>query len=800
MPIECPEDCSRTRAKLNNLSAALPYSALSAFEWLDTPLWAFDLARRRMAWANPAGLSFWKTDTLEELLARNFSDMTEATLTRNEAALREHAAGRRVREQWTVFPRDIPITVTLESTGITLADGSIGILYAVLQTVSDIEPRTLRAVEAMQHTTVRISLHQKNGVALLRNPSAIRTFGDCNEVAEQDDLAAMFYHGADVARLRKSVDSGCTFSAEVLLATLDGPRWHGLDARTVRDPVTAQTCTLINARDISDTKQISASNPADEERWHMLAANLTDMICRSTLDGKILYVSPACRSLLGHSETEMCGRQQIDFIHPEDRAAVLSIMSEYPSRGDTFSSTHRLLHRQGHTVWVEQTASTVRDRAGQPQEIVAVIRNIGERMRREVQESARTRAFERLAGRADLQDILQQVVAFMELEREDLACSVLLRDKDDRLYLAATGKLPAFYCTTLDGLEIAEGARCCGTAAFRGERVVLEDIREHAWLAPVQELIRQAGLVSCWSEPIKDADGQVLGVLAIYQRQAGTPTEEDSQMLRQAAYLARIAIERRRTEREIRELTVSLERRVRERTAELEQANQELEAFSYSTSHDLRAPLRALNGFSHILLEEESAHISPRNLHLLERIAANATHMGELIDDILDYSRAGRLPLKRQKVDLDSLARSVAEELSETYPHARMEISALPTVHGDPTMLRQILYNLMGNACKFSARRAEPRIRASAEAQSRPGEGQVILVEDNGIGFDMQYADRLFSMFQRIHSEKDFSGTGVGLAIVKRLVERHGGRVRVEAEPDRGATFRFTLPERKAER
>ena len=226
------------------------------------------------------------------------------------------------------------------------------------------------------------------------------------------------------------------------------------------------------------------------------------------------------------------------------------------------------------------------------------------------------------------------------------------------------------------------------------------------------------------------------------------------------------------------------------RTIELERANAELESFSCSVSHDLRAPLRALNGFAGILAQEERETLSPNGRALLDRIAHNAVRMGELIDDLLQFSRLGREALRRTAVDLSALARSFADELCEPYPGARVGIAALPVVAGDAAMLRQVFVNLIGNALKFSAGREDARVEVGVEMH---GDGQAIFIRDNGAGFDMRYAGKLFGVFQRLHKESEFPGTGVGLAIVKRVVERHGGRVWAESAPGAGACFRFTL-------
>lgn len=247
---------------------------------------------------------------------------------------------------------------------------------------------------------------------------------------------------------------------------------------------------------------------------------------------------------------------------------------------------------------------------------------------------------------------------------------------------------------------------------------------------------------------------------------------------------------RRAAEEQLAVLNAALERRVQERTAELEAANKDLESFSYSASHDLRAPLRAIAGYAHILLEDERPRLSAEGQGMLDRVMHNTERMGTLIDDILDYTRAGRRALQPLTVNLTDLARDVAARLAADYPAAQIRIGEMPCGTGDRTMLEQVLQNLIGNALKYSSKTAHPEVVVGAEeADGRT----VYFVRDNGAGFDMQYAGGLFGMFQRLHTDNDFPGTGVGLAIVKRLIERNGGEVWAVAEPGKGATFRFTL-------
>ena len=234
-----------------------------------------------------------------------------------------------------------------------------------------------------------------------------------------------------------------------------------------------------------------------------------------------------------------------------------------------------------------------------------------------------------------------------------------------------------------------------------------------------------------------------------------------------------------------------LEQRVESRTAELSAVNRELEAFSYSVSHDLRAPLRAIVGFVQILEEDHGASFNPEARRSLERVKANATRMGQLIDDLLAFAQIGRVPLTLQPVDVNDLARAVAEETLATAERPiELVIEPLPACLGEPVLLKQVFANLLSNAVKFTARTERPAIAIGTIANAET----TYYVRDNGAGFDERFAEKLFGVFQRLHRTVDFEGTGVGLAIVQRIITRHGGRVWAEGKVNEGATFYFTLP------
>jgi signal transduction histidine kinase len=259
-----------------------------------------------------------------------------------------------------------------------------------------------------------------------------------------------------------------------------------------------------------------------------------------------------------------------------------------------------------------------------------------------------------------------------------------------------------------------------------------------------------------------------------------------------ALVLAATVAERKSAQDKFRALSMELERRVQERTAQLEGTNKELEAFCYSVSHDLRAPLRTIRGFSEVLLEQCLPQLDSRGQDFLRRTCDAGAQMEKLIEDLLKLSRVARGEIDHREIDLSAIAQEIAGDLSSSEPGRKVEFAITPGVsaHGDERLLRLVIDNLLRNAWKFTGKKPEARI----EFGRTNGESSPFFVRDNGIGFDMAYAGKLFGVFQRLHSPAEFAGSGVGLAIVQRVVNRHGGRVWAEAKLNTGATFYFTLP------
>jgi signal transduction histidine kinase len=375
---------------------------------------------------------------------------------------------------------------------------------------------------------------------------------------------------------------------------------------------------------------------------------------------------------------------------------------------------------------------------------------------------------------------LDAVTAVVRQAARDLTgadgATFVLRDQDQCFYADENAIAPLW-----KGKRFPMSACVSGWVMLNREPVIIEDI--YADPRVLVEAYRPTFVRSMAMVPIRPASP--IGAIGNYWAERHHASATQVKLLQALADSTSVALENV-------QLYAELEQRVKDRTAQLEQTNHELEAFSYSVSHDLRAPLRSIDGFSQALLEDYEGKLDTTALGYLTRVRSAAQRMNELIEDLLELSRTSRAELEREPVDLSALARDVGGGLARREPERQVELVVQPDlkVVGDARLLRVVLENLLGNAWKFTGKRARARIEVGEE---RTDGQRHFYVRDNGAGFDLHFASKLFAPFQRLHDAREFPGTGIGLATVQRIVHRHGGRIWAEAQPDEGATFRFTV-------
>jgi PAS domain S-box-containing protein len=460
-------------------------------------------------------------------------------------------------------------------------------------------------------------------------------------------------------------------------------------------------------------------------------------------DGKVTDVNAATEKATGRSRNDLIGTDFSDyFTEPEKaRAGYQQVFRE----GWVQDYALEIRHRDGHFTPVLYNASVYRNADGEVLGVFAAARDITDRKRAE--EAVRQE-------RQRLHELFEMLPVYVALLTPDYHIPYANRTFRERFGEANDRRCyehlfdRAVPCENCETFKVLEG----------------NQPRTWEWTGP------DGRDYDIFDFPFTDSDG--------------------SPMIMEMGI---DVTEQKRLQRELRQMNEELEHRVAARTAELQNSNKELEAFAYSVSHDLRAPLRAMDGFSQALLEDYADALDDEGKSHLRRVRAASQRMGDLIDGILGLSRTTRSEVRRTTVNMSAVAQAVAAELQKTDPQRRVEFVIEPhlIVHADANLLRIMLENLLGNAWKFTSKHPGARI----EVGSIRHEGETAyFVRDDGAGFDMQYANNLFGAFRRLHSAAEFEGTGVGLATVQRIVHRHGGRIWAEGQVEKGATFFFTIP------
>lgn len=573
-------------------------------------------------------------------------------------------------------------------------------------------------------------------------------------------------------------------------------------------------------QDVTDRKRTVQALRDSEEQFRSAFDETNVAMVLTDINHRFLRVNTAFAQMFGYTRTELLSRSMPDITHPDDlresyarREPLLAGESQF------FEMEKRYLHKDGRVLWGLTNVSLVRGSNGQPLMYVGQVQDITERKRAEQAIASyieRLRILHQIDGALiagegmaaiaaaalpplrELLGVARAIVNLFDLENGEVE------------WLAAAGR---------HRVHVGPGVRF--SIKFMGDVEVLQRgerqlIDVHA-LPPSPEVdaLLASGIHTYAVVPMI-AGGELIGALSFGDVSEPLSAEQVS-IAQEVATQFAIAFTQARLHEHVQRQAQELEVRVRERTrelevthvelqetnaelvksaAELKAANTELDAFSYSVSHDLRAPLRAIDGFSRILLMEHATIMPDEVQEYLRDIRSSTQQMGHLVDDLLSFSQLSRQALKKQLVEPAVLVRQCLEELHRQQEGRQLEIrlGELLTCWADPKLLKQVWINLISNALKYTSKREVTVIEIGSRFGDGPRE-QTYFIKDNGVGFDMRYVHKLFGVFQRLHRAEDYEGTGVGLAIVQRVIHRHGGRVWAEAQPDNGATFYFTLAE-----
>ena len=689
--------------------------------------------------------------------------------------------------------------------------------------------------------------------------------------------------------------------------------------------IAIETKQLID--DLRDTQTDLSRRIDDANRSHTLLAEAEHIASLGSWEWLVNEATPRVMLSDGAAKILGMGNQRVllpaalaTLLHAEDSARALDLCGQiFGTQALSLDGEFRLL--QGDAArWIHVRARVERDANELPTRVIGSVQDISQQRARELQKRLRGDALASIATGSPLLESLQKIVAMHENTDPDGLCSILLAHADGGLHTAIAPRLPAGYSERIDGVQPGPAVGSCGTAAFNRQRVIVSDIDTDArWLA-YRDTAREFGLRACWSNPIIDIDGTLLGTFAVYYRDVREPTQKELDSLDKATAIAAIALEAQRSrhrledrEQRFRSLfayvpeavfelaldgtvlncnsaalqmsgyrhaelvghalveTVALEDRARmlehlqraaagetqmvelrrqrpdgsiyvsestelpiivdnqrvgvfaivrdvttERAAQLsletaldalKAHNRELEEFAFVASHDLQEPLRKVRAFGDRLRTHLSATEDDAVRDYITRMSAAAERMQRLIDDLLAYSRVGKRVERWDSIDLNAILQGVLGDLETHIEQKQAQVTAelLPTIDGDATWLRQVMQNLISNALKFSIAERAPQIRIDSEIFRRGSHRDSpiwirLRISDNGIGFEDRHAERIFAPFQRLHGQSEYAGSGIGLAIVRRIVERHGGRISAKGQTGNGAVFTVELPQSLAGR
>ncbi len=495
-----------------------------------------------------------------------------------------------------------------------------------------------------------------------------------------------------------------------------------------------------------------------EEKYRIIAENTADTITILDLDLKYVYISPSIYKLQGYTVEEAMNRNLEQTLTPDSLQIALntfleemSQINEDPAKPDkTVQLVLEEYKKDGSTIWVDNSLSLLRNEQGQPIAILSVARDITERKKQE--ESLRREQNEKSL----ILDNLAERVTYLD-------CDMRIVWANQAVMLQEGKSLDSYIGEKCYKVWHGYDEPCSGCPIVKALQT--GEVSEGVVVYPDDRFWKMTG------SPVYDKSGRITGVL---------DTALEISDLKKA-------------ERELKNLNEELEARVRERTEELIRANKELAAFTYSVSHDLRSPLRGISGFTEAVLEDYGERLNRQGRDYLERVLKATARMNELIDDLLKLSRVTRQEIHNNKVDLSAMVVAYSTYLQEEEPDRKVEFRIQPgcTVTGDAALLRIALENLINNAWKYTGKMEQPQIEFG---QYEENGKNICYVKDNGVGFNMAYREKIFNAFHRLHTPAEYPGTGVGLSIVQRIVERHGGEIWAVSEEGKGAVFYFSIP------
>lgn len=529
-------------------------------------------------------------------------------------------------------------------------------------------------------------------------------------------------------------------------------------------------------------------------------------------DGQLQFMNKAGLCMIEATDTQsVVGGCVFDLIAPEHRAAWIDNHNRV-CNGESLHWEFDIIGLNGTRRHMETHAVPMSNSEGTLSQLAVThdisLKKASDRVlkRNAIILKGQKYALEQAVHGRPIKDVLDTIVKTVEeqSERQLFACILLLAPDGKHLLHGASPSLPQHYNEAVDGGEIGPFAGSCGTAAFKGEEITVADIENDPLWANYKELALSHGLRACWSTPILSSQNKPLATFSLYFRTKQTPSPDDREAVELMARTAGIVIEWYREISERKALMAQLETRVSERTtelnnvnAELQSSNDTLEQFAHVASHDLKEPVRKIKIFTSRLQEEAGDQLTDRGKTYLNKILSSAERMSTMIEGVLNYSVQNGAEQLTEKVDLNVTITEIRNDLEVLIQqkHAEITVGQLPVIEGDRILIHQLFYNLLNNSLKFTNDTTYPKIGIEATPVVNGHQAAYnITITDNGIGFDQKQREKIFDTFTRLNSKDKYDGTGLGLALCKKIVQRHHGMISASSEYGKGATFQVVLP------